>query len=65
MDLNAFVPADQPTANATARFSGPWTGPGFALMLPTADRGLYSFDNENEEILVYDSTETQDYIGGY
>lgn len=64
MDLNAFVPADQPTANATARFSGPWTGPGFALMLPTADRGLYSFDNENEEILVYDSTETQDYIGG-
>jgi hypothetical protein len=64
MDLNSFIPDDESTARKTARFTGPWEGPGFALMLELSDKTLLSFDNENEEILHHDSTATKDYIKG-
>lgn len=64
MDLNAFTPESEGLAKQTARFVGPWTGPGFSDMIALSNRTLVLFDNQNEEILFYDSDSTQDYIGG-
>ncbi len=64
MDLTNFQPVDRITAEQTARFTGPWTGPGMDFYVALADRELVLFDSENNEILKNDTTAIQDYIGG-
>lgn len=66
MDLNTFTPSDEYTAQQSARFTGPWSNDslGTAFYVPMADRSLLLFDNENLEILSYDDSSVNDYIGG-
>jgi hypothetical protein len=64
MDLLAFTPMDRGNAEATARFWGPWTGPGFALTYSLSSGYLMVFDNQNKLWLYLDSSATQDYIAG-
>lgn len=63
MDLEWFDPLN-PTPEVTARFVIWENGPGYSLFLPTSDRELILFDNQNGRILKRATgTERQDLIG--
>lgn len=47
-----------------AVWAGPWDGPGFHRLIPLSDGGLVVLDNENREILAWDSTTFKDYLDG-
>lgn len=67
MDLLRFRRAFNPINPAdSARFTGPISnaGLGFGLLLRRLDDSLINFDNQNNKVLLYDDTETQDQIDG-